>query len=120
MFKTLALVLTLVVSTGFAQVQTKYLMLGTYQGISYESELSPKETAKTRNTIIAGDGKGYYVIKDWSYDCPSKTIKELHRALYSPDNILLKEEDVKPSEWLKTEDGSFGRQALKYWCADVY
>lgn len=115
-----AALLLIVAFAGVAQEPTKYIMLGTHKGISFEIELAPKEVARTRNTIISGEAKGYYIVKQWSYDCPSRSIKELHRSLYNPDDVLVKDEKGEGA-WLQTEKGSYGRQALdEFWCKDSY
>jgi hypothetical protein len=122
MFHKLSLIAatTLLVTTLWAQEKVTYVMLGTYQGVSYESELKPaKETGKTRNVFLTGDEKDLSLIQDWQFDCANRSIKLVHRGLYAPDNTLIKEEDVK-SDWQQTEKGSFGNTMLKYWCEDKF
>lgn len=109
----------LLLSTTLWAQDVTYLLLGSYQGISYEVQMDPTgPTAKGRNKVLSGPNKDFSIVRDFSYDCPSRTIKEVHRAIYSPDGKLLQEEDVT-SDWIETEKGSFARIALdKYWCKD--
>lgn len=104
--------------------QNIWIMLGDHEGLSYEVSLPKKSVAMSRNVFLSGENEGFYWITDWGIDCKALKIRELKIKVYTPDNELIKTEDVFGA-WVSPEEGdyekedSFGFIALtKYWCTE--
>jgi len=123
MKKILLVVGTLILATSLwaqTKIQDMYIEMGNYQNFSYEAQLAPTTvTAKSRNRVLTGEYKDYYVITEWLYDCRTNSLQQVSRSTFDPKGTLLAKDDKK-YDWLNTEKGSFGRTMLeKYWCKDL-
>ena len=96
--------------------QDLWLLLGTHDNYTYEIYEKPyRGVVLTRNKVLEGEGKDWYLIKSWELNCKKKTLKEMTTKLYSPDDSLVKSE-VNAGDVYEVKPNSIGEKALAVWC----